>query len=689
MTKVFLSYNFTDEVFVERVARYLATQEESLVTYFYKQNRRAGAWAQQIAEAVNETEACVAVAGTTLGVTQTAELAQANLNLNLSRIWVRLPGGVHPNANAFGQGLTAVEVNDLTETGALECAREIAQQLGHEWVEIDDVPPHYPFGYEKRIVEVYHATCRQRGQEVQQPEDADVDPPTDAERACVPVEWPKVHKWSGEEEYDNPVPAAEIGTFRPETARVIVDARVSHAKAATDALPLSLLEAGPRGKLLLPNKRGVARRDLRVAIIVSGGIAPGINAVISGIYHRHQLYARRTVYNVMVGGYPEGFSALIVSAGPVHPLQELQATTVDTHGRQGGSLISTSRHRRLLAAPPNERAQLLEDVVSKLQNDQVDILYIIGGDGSMRAAHAISTIARRAHEKAPKRNRRITVVGIPKTMDNDILWVWQSFGFLSAVERAREVILHLQTEVRSNPRLCIVQLFGSDSGFVVAHAVLGTGQCDYALVPEVEFKMQDVCEHMRQVLETRRTQGSPHGMIVMSETAIPSDVSGYMATVDLSKDERDALKEFAALPGGRRVRGQTPDALRSAGLRVVAGALTNYIQNTMGAADPYWKTFRIVTNEPRHVLRSAEPSVSDVIFGQRLGALAVDNALAGYTDFMISQWNTEYVLVPLKLVVLGRKRLPEKGIFWKSVLANTRQSDDAQRPSSPHDSRPA
>ena len=87
----------------------------------------------------------------------------------------------------------------------------------------------------------------------------------------------------------------------------------------------------------------------------------------------------------------------------------------------------------------------------------------------------------------------------------------------------------------------------------------------------------------------------------------------------------------------------------------------------------YWQTFRVFVNEPRHLIRAIFPSVSDVIFGQRLGMLAVDNAMAGYTDFMVSQWVTEYVLVPLELVVLGRKRVPENGIFWKSVLANTGQ----------------
>jgi 6-phosphofructokinase len=83
--------------------------------------------------------------------------------------------------------------------------------------------------------------------------------------------------------------------------------------------------------------------------------------------------------------------------------------------------------------------------------------------------------------------------------------------------------------------------------------------------------------------------------------------------------------------------------------------------------------FRIFTNEPRHLLRSVPPSFSDVIMGSRLGALAIDNAMAGYTDFMVSQWHNEYVLVPLDLVALGRKHIPQEGIFWKSVLAKTGQ----------------
>jgi 6-phosphofructokinase 1 len=87
-----------------------------------------------------------------------------------------------------------------------------------------------------------------------------------------------------------------------------------------------------------------------------------------------------------------------------------------------------------------------------------------------------------------------------------------------------------------------------------------------------------------------------------------------------------------------------------------------------------WENLRVFCNEPRHLLRAIPPSCLDIIFGQRLGTLAVDNALAGFTDFMISQWLTEYVLVPLELAILGRKRIPQNGIFWKSVLAKTGQA---------------
>ena len=272
-------------------------------------------------------------------------------------------------------------------------------------------------------------------------------------------------------------------------------------------------------------------------------------------------------------------------------------------------------------------------------------------------------------------------------MDNDILWVWQSFGFLSAVEQAKETILHLHTEVKSNPRLCIIQLFGSDSGFVVSHAALASGVCDAVLIPEVRFSMEGLSRYIRKKLKDRtneqmgiieRRKGS-YGMIVMAETAIPTDINRYLEDsevsrrVDLTTEEKDAIRTYEG--NDRRVFGQTPDPLRSGGLKIVSRVLQDDIRKEMKASmkDEYWSQFRVFANEPRHQIRSINPSTSDIIIGKRLGVLAVDCAMAGYSDFMISQWLTEYVMVPLELVILGRKRIPRTGIFWKSVLANTGQ----------------
>ncbi len=161
-------------------------------------------------------------------------------------------------------------------------------------------------------------------------------------------------------------------------------------------------------------------------------------------------------------------------------------------------------------------------------------------------------------------------------------------------------------------------------------------------------------------------------MIVMAENAIPTDYHEYidLPEIGLEPKEKEAIRKFVS--DQWRVYGQTPDGLRTGGLKIVSRALEKKINEKSSRGD-YWKRFRVFTSEPRHLLRAIPPSSADVIFAHRLGMLAVDSALAGYTDFMISQWVTEYVLVPLALVVLGRKRVPKFGIFWKTVLANTGQ----------------
>ena len=306
-------------------------------------------------------------------------------------------------------------------------------------------------------------------------------------------------------------------------------------------------------------------------------------------------------------------------------------------------------------------------------------------------------------------------------MDNDILWVWQSFGFLSAVEEAREIVERLHTEVHSNPRLGIIQFFGSGSGFVVSHAVLAasTGHATLALIPEIRFSVIGVACYLKQRLwESARPSSAdvsepaapidpniPHGLVVMSETAIPVDAleclglkkppshlktfyEAVSAKILPSEAEKQAIFDF--FDNGQRVQGQTSDALRSLGIRILLEAIPILIKDQEinalisekpGYDEPDWTKLRMVRNEPRYLVRALEPSTTDIINGQRLGLLAVDAAMAGYTDCMVSQWLTEFTIVPLDLVVLGRKRIPPDGMFWKSVSAKTRQdTSDLVRP---------
>jgi 6-phosphofructokinase 1 len=416
---------------------------------------------------------------------------------------------------------------------------------------------------------------------------------------------------------------------------------------------------------------------LRVGILVSGGIAPGINALIDGIVSRHTLYSERQMperhHCLEIFGYREGFKALFCAGvNPQRLTPEMIRTVVET----GGSYLGTSRVDTLLPGASHKKRDFeLMNAVGRLQFDGINILYVIGGDGSMSCAHALWHYAR-------KIGYGLSVVGLPKAMDNDILWVWQSFGFLSAVEEARKAILHMHTEVSSNPRVGIIQLFGSDSGFVASHAGYSTA-CDLVLIPEDPMTMDEIFAHVSRRLEERYGGGlnntSPYAVVVMAETALPSDADNYYThtRVGLTQKEIDAVRAF--LSQKRRVRGQTPNELRTAGLKIVSGVLEEKIQSTLEPTG-YWKDFRVITNEPRHLIRSIPPSVTDVIFGERLGCLAVDNAMAGYTDFMVSQWLTEFVLVPLPLVVLGRKRVSTDGIFWKSVLAKTQQRTTPSQP---------
>ncbi|MEI6050510.1 MAG: 6-phosphofructokinase [Bacteroidota bacterium] len=493
--------------------------------------------------------------------------------------------------------------------------------------------------------------------------------------SVLPSYWPKVEHWKGEKK--NELKEDIIGKYRSDDAEVLVAALSDYHCTNTCLLKekLSLPEAGPREYLYYPQN---SRRMLNIGIVISGGIAPGINSVIDGIVQRHKLYSIEHKYDIEIIGYNDGFYSFFnknkrIIYKKINNQIKINEDTSEI-ANDGGSFLKTSRYEDITG---NDK-ELMNDLVDKIYNEDIDILYVIGGDGSMRAANAIWEHAQ-LKSFIKKYRYKLSVIGVPKTMDNDILWIWQTFGFLSAVEKAREVIEQISVEIKSNPRIGIIQLFGSDSGFVVSHAVLASksGVCDLALIPEYKYKLCEVGDFLIEKFISKRDESFiPKALIVMAETAIPEDAADFVKYAQLSTDEEQALTTYLSSEGFSHQIHERNDNLRSAGLKIVKAGLKEYFKRKKDVNNENliaWDRIRFFTNEPRHVLRAIRPSCSDVIFAQRLGTLAVDNALAGYTNFMISQWLTEYVLVPLPLVILGKKRIPTSGVFWKSVLAKTNQ----------------
>lgn len=681
MAQLFLSYSRFDSIFVSAVAGQLQRSFERV--YVFEEYEKPEPINNQIRNEINNSDCIVFFIGqkTSQSDFQKLEARFARRN-NIRSFIVQLPddrGNHYEVPKLWGRPICLLPSEkpfDLRFPSVTVVTKRICSIFERPWVSRTGLPIELNlFSYEKDIIRAYQRLSAP-GVDLASEAMADV---REMIIAGLPPAWPKVAEIpSRPGEIGNKL-VPRIGKARSQEAMVAVSALRPHDQEATGNFGFP--EAGPRAKVRLTAARG--ERPFKVAVIVVGGIAPGINAVIDGIVNRHWLYAKEFGYEneLQVHGCINGLRAFdigarfasLVTNGSQNIKDNFRIET-PAHAHEGGSIIGTSRDEELTQEPaPGGR---LDQIVDWLTS--YEVLYVIGGDGGMRFAHAIWTLSQAPQPLRRRENNNmgvLSVVGVPKTMDNDILWVWQSFGFMSAVEKAREFVENMHTEIASNPRLGIIQLFGSVSGFVVSHAILAGAapMCDVALVPEIEFSLAKVAAHLKQRLLTRERGSVPKGLVVMAETALPTDVTDLLDQLSppLAVDERAAVEAYLKhKSSGRPMIGHTSDELRSGCLKVVARGL-EYLLKQQSAADPRWEHLRVVTNEPRHIIRAIPPSSQDIIVGRRLGTLAVDNAIAGYTDFMISQWLTEFVLVPLPLVVLGRKQIHRDGIFWKSVLSKT------------------
>ena len=269
-----------------------------------------------------------------------------------------------------------------------------------------------------------------------------------------------------------------------------------------------------------------------------------------------------------------------------------------------------------------------------LANLNIGILFAIGGDGTLRGAQKIS-------EEATRQGMALSVIGIPKTIDNDVSFVQKTFGFETAVSEARRAIYAANTEAEAARNgVGLVKLMGRDSGFIAAYSVLVDSHANFCLVPEVRFTLDRLFAELK-----RRLQRRSHAVIVIAEGAGQDvmektgerDASGNVKYGDIGTFLRDAIKEY----------------FKRAGVEISV----KYI-------------------DPSYTIRSVRATPHDSAFCLLLGHSAVHAGMSGRTNMVVSFWNHQFTHVPISLAVSQRKKIEPEGMLWNSVLASTGQPRD-------------
>jgi len=372
--------------------------------------------------------------------------------------------------------------------------------------------------------------------------------------------------------------------------------------------PPYLEKAGPREKIYFDPV------NLRCGIITCGGLCPGLNDVIRSI----TLTLTRQYRVKQVLGFRYGYEGL--SSKFNHAPLELTPEAVRAIHETGGTILGSSRG-----------SQDVNDMVDTLTRLNIGILFAIGGDGTLRGAQAIA-------REVARRGLKIGVIGIPKTIDNDISFSQQTFGFETAGSEARRAInaAHCEAEGARNG-IGLVKLMGRDSGFIATFAALANSHVNFCLVPEVPFKL----EALLQALEERLAQRG-HAVIVVAEGAgqdllaqtSECDASGNVRYGDIGIFLRDRIKEH----------------FRQTGRKVEL----KYI-------------------DPSYTIRSLPANAWDSAFCLLLGQYAVHAGMAGKTEMIVAYWNHQGTHLPISLAVSKRKKLDPEGWIWSSVLAITGQ----------------
>ena len=385
--------------------------------------------------------------------------------------------------------------------------------------------------------------------------------------------------------------------------------RTAHARLA-DGLLFEL--AGARQNLFFDPS------ETRAGIVTCGGLCPGLNDVIRSLFFEmHHAYAVKEVL-----GFRWGYQGL----DPEHGAEPLVLTPelVDGIHLQGGTILGTSRG-------PVDKARAVDNLIRR----RVNILFTIGGDGTQRGA-------REFFMEAQGRGYPLSLVGIPKTIDNDIPFVARSFGFLTAVQEAAKVLQRAHTEARSVQNgIALVKLMGRHAGFLTAEATVASQDVNFTLIPEVPFQLEGEGGFLAAL--ERRVVKRAHAVIAVAEgsgqqllgnAGNERDASGNVRLGDIGLFLHEKIKEWFK---ARKI----PVVMR------------------------YF--------DPSYLVRSSPDNAEDSILCDQFARHAAHAAMSGRTGLVIGFLHDRFIHVPIELLATQQKRLDPDSPAWSAVLATTGQ----------------
>jgi 6-phosphofructokinase 1 len=386
---------------------------------------------------------------------------------------------------------------------------------------------------------------------------------------------------------------------------------VAASGCSLDTLP-GFEPAGPRQKIFFDASK------MRVGIVTCGGLCPGINDVIRGIVMElaHH-YGVDRIY-----GFRNGYQGFIARYG--HDVVDLTTDLVSAISEDGGTILGTSRGNQ----DPDEMVDCLERM-------NVNALFVIGGDGTLRGAMKLA-------EVVAARGQKIAVVGIPKTIDNDIPYIDQSFGFQTAFGEAAKSIRSAHVEAKAAPNgVGLVKLMGRHSGFIACYAALAESDANYVLIPEVPISLDGPDGLLAHLVERVKRKG--HAVIVAAEGAGQELIPDSVVGVDASGNRK--LADI-----GLYLKDRIIDHFAAANIELNM----KYI-------------------DPSYAIRSVASNPYDAVYCLRLAQNAVHAAMAGRTEMVVGRWHGRYVHIPMAMAVSHRNQVAPDGDLWLAVREATGQ----------------